>query len=72
MQVELLADCASASAHIAAWANRSGKRSAGEHPSQAVSSSMPGADGDMQSMAQGALGAGMHLKVYTSPALVLL
>ncbi len=70
MQEELMADCATASAHIAAWLNRSGKRSAGENPSQAVATLIPVGDVDSHLLAQGAVGAELQLKVYLSPGAI--
>ncbi len=71
MQEDLLASCATASAHIAAWSNRSGKRSAGEHPSQAAVSSVPDRAAGIQSSAQDAVGAGMQLKVRSNVNIAL-
>ena len=72
MQEELLADCVTASAHIAAWSNRSGKRSAFKHPPQAAASMMPDSDAGNGSATGDAADLSMRLKVHVSPQQALL
>ena len=72
MQEELLADCVTASAHIAAWSNRSGKRSALKYPLQAAATMMPDSDAGNGSATRDAADLRMRLKVYVSPQQALL
>ena len=67
MQEELLADCVTASAHIAAWSNRSGKRSAVNHPQEAAASKMPDSDAGNGSATRDAADLKMRLKVHVRP-----
>jgi len=72
MQEDLMADCVTASAHIAAWSNRSGKRSAVKHPQQAAASMMPDSDAENGSAIRDAADLRLRLKVHISPQHALL